>query len=96
MCRDTVAEKLEEMSLKMTAHDDEAMAAADKEMEERANRVKHLLSQRYQGLKNDQVRFLHVKFFLPPLFPTAYHIVFFHGKIERRKNMRVRCNWNER
>ncbi|KAI2499727.1 protein kinase [Fragilaria crotonensis] len=38
----------------MTAHDDEAMAAADKEMEERANRVKHLLSQRYQGLKNDQ------------------------------------------
>lgn len=45
------------MSLKMTAQDDEAMAAADKEMEERANRVKHLLSLRYQGLKNDQVRF---------------------------------------
>ena len=39
----------------MTTQDDEAMAAADKEMEERAYRVKHLLSQRYQGLKNDQV-----------------------------------------
>ncbi len=59
MTGDTVAKKFDEMSLKMTAHDDEAMAmaAADKEMEERANRVKHLLSQRYQGLKNDQVRF---------------------------------------
>lgn len=31
--------------------DDEAVAAADKEMEERANRAKELLSQRHRGLK---------------------------------------------
>ena len=36
--------------------DEEAVAAADKEMEERANRAKELLSQRYVGLKRDQVR----------------------------------------
>ena len=40
----------------MTSQDDEAMARADKEMEERANRAKQLLSQRYRGLRNDQVR----------------------------------------
>eukprot|EP00957_Ditylum_brightwellii_P104939 7998344-Ditylum_brightwellii.AAC.1 len=38
------------------SHDqDEAMAAADKEMEERANRAKELLSSRYRGLRDDQV-----------------------------------------
>lgn len=36
--------------------DDEAVAAADKEMEERANRAKELLSQRYKGLRVQQVR----------------------------------------
>mmetsp|Transcript_6414 Transcript_6414/g.9726 ORF Transcript_6414/g.9726 Transcript_6414/m.9726 type:complete len:615 (-) Transcript_6414:554-2398(-) len=37
------------------SHDqDEAMAAADKEMEERANRAKELLSSRYRGLRDDQ------------------------------------------
>lgn len=35
--------------------DDEAVAAADKEMEERALRAKELLSQRYKGLKKNQV-----------------------------------------
>jgi hypothetical protein len=35
--------------------DDEAVAAADKEMEERANRAKELLSQRYKGLRIQQV-----------------------------------------
>ena len=35
--------------------DEEAVAAADKEMEERANRAKALLSQRYVGLKRQQV-----------------------------------------
>mmetsp|Transcript_23924 Transcript_23924/g.26674 ORF Transcript_23924/g.26674 Transcript_23924/m.26674 type:complete len:549 (-) Transcript_23924:176-1822(-) len=35
--------------------DEEAVAAADKEMEERANRAKELLSQRYVGLKQQQV-----------------------------------------
>mmetsp|Transcript_101616 Transcript_101616/g.152274 ORF Transcript_101616/g.152274 Transcript_101616/m.152274 type:complete len:540 (+) Transcript_101616:193-1812(+) len=41
----------------MSAHpitDEEAVAAADKEMEERANRAKALLSQRYVGLKKSQ------------------------------------------
>ena len=37
-------------------NDAEAVAAADKEMEERANRAKELLSQRYVGLKRSQVR----------------------------------------
>ena len=69
----------------MTAHDDEAMAAADKEMEERANRVKHLLSQRYQGLKNDQVRLRHGKFVIRPLFRSAYHVALFHGKLKGGK-----------
>jgi hypothetical protein len=36
--------------------DEEAVARADKEMEERANRAKELLSQRYRGLKTQQVR----------------------------------------
>ncbi len=35
--------------------DEEAVAAADKEMEERANRAKELLSRRYVGLKRQQV-----------------------------------------
>lgn len=36
--------------------DDDAVAAADKEMEERANRAKELLSRRYKGMKVQQVR----------------------------------------
>jgi hypothetical protein len=41
----------------MASHiDEDAVAAADKEMEERANRAKELLSQRYEGLKKKQVR----------------------------------------
>ena len=35
--------------------DEDAVAAADKEMEERANRAKELLSNRYVGLKRSQV-----------------------------------------
>jgi hypothetical protein len=35
---------------------DDAIASADKEMEERAKRAKELLSQRYRGLRNEQVR----------------------------------------
>jgi tRNA A-37 threonylcarbamoyl transferase component Bud32 len=38
-----------------TPLDEDAVAAADKEMEERANRAKMLLSQRYMGLKQHQV-----------------------------------------
>lgn len=37
-----------------TQDQDEALAAADKEMEERANRAKELLSSRYRGLRHDQ------------------------------------------
>lgn len=36
---------------------DDAIASADKEMEERAKRAKDLLSQRYSGLKTEQVRY---------------------------------------
>ena len=40
----------------MSSHKGEdAMAAADKEMEERANRAKELLSTRYRGMKHEQV-----------------------------------------
>jgi hypothetical protein len=39
----------------MATIDDDAVAAADKEMEERANRAKELLAQRYKGLKTQQV-----------------------------------------
>lgn len=37
------------------ALDEDAVARADKEMEERANRAKALLSNRYKGLKQGQV-----------------------------------------
>jgi hypothetical protein len=47
--------------------DDDAVAAADKEMEERANRAKELLSQRHKGLKSMQVSFL-LLFYLPRCF----------------------------
>jgi len=44
-------------SLSSTMADTEdAVAAADKQMEERAARAKALLSQRYTGLRTDQVR----------------------------------------
>lgn len=35
--------------------DDDAVAAADKEMEERANRAKEILANRHKGLKRAQV-----------------------------------------
>jgi hypothetical protein len=41
--------------------DEDAVAAADKEMEERANRAKELLSQRHKGLRVQQVRALCVR-----------------------------------
>ena len=43
----------------MASIDDDAVAAADKEMEERANRAKELLSGRYKGMKVQQVGFDH-------------------------------------
>lgn len=41
---------------------DDAVAAADKQMEERAARAKALLSQRYKGLRTDQVRYIYESF----------------------------------
>ena len=38
---------------------EDAVAAADKEMEERAARAKALLSNRYKGLRTEQVRKTH-------------------------------------
>lgn len=38
-----------------TVIEDDAIAAADKEMEERANRAKELLSQRYDAIRQHQV-----------------------------------------
>ena len=38
-----------------TVIEDDAIAAADKEMEERANRAKELLSQRYDAIRKNQV-----------------------------------------
>ena len=38
-----------------TVIEDDAIAAADKEMEERANRAKELLSQRYDAIRKHQV-----------------------------------------
>jgi hypothetical protein len=44
---------------------EDAVAAADKEMEERATRAKELLANRYHGLKNQQVSLL--------LFSVHFH-----------------------
>lgn len=44
-------------SLSSMADTEDAVAAADKQMEERAARAKALLAQRYQGLRTDQVIF---------------------------------------
>lgn len=41
-----------------TVIEDDAIAAADKEMEERANRAKELLSQRYDAIRQHQVSLL--------------------------------------
>ena len=41
-----------------TVIEDDAIAAADKEMEERANRAKELLSQRYDAIRQHQVSFI--------------------------------------
>jgi hypothetical protein len=44
-----------------TVIEDDAIAAADKEMEERANRAKELLSQRYDAIRQHQVRSLYLQ-----------------------------------
>ena len=36
------------------------VATADREMEEKANRAKEMLSRRYRGITNEQVRWLYV------------------------------------
>ena len=52
--------------------DDAAVAAADKEMEERANRAKELLSKRYTGLKAQQVCVASAVLFIPERFFKAH------------------------
>ena len=42
--------------------EDAAMAAADKELEERANRAKAILSARYSGLRKEQVCLANIVF----------------------------------
>ena len=49
---------------------EDAVAAADKEMEERANRAKELLANRYHGLKNQQVRLLYFSLCKQSLFDS--------------------------
>ena len=65
--------------------DEEAVAAADKEMEERANRAKELLSQRYVGLKRQQVSnrtfifFCLLKSHVGPFFVSSSEVCLFRS-----------------
>jgi hypothetical protein len=52
---DTITIRASSSSIMVDTED--AVAAADKEMEERAARAKALLANRYKGLRTDQVRF---------------------------------------
>jgi len=78
--------------------DDDAVAAADKEMEMRANRAKELLSQRYKGLKSHQVRILPVALyaFLPTATYRNCRIIRTHitHKTFRKQNIIERCTWS--
>ena len=47
-----------------TVIEDDAIAAADKEMEERANRAKELLSQRYDAIRQHQVSTFAINIFV--------------------------------
>jgi hypothetical protein len=79
--------------------DEEAVAAADKDMEERANRAKELLSQRYVGLKRQQVRIL-----LSWLYCTrslswltnSNLTLSFRISVNRKGAKLVKCNWSVR
>jgi len=85
--------------------DEEAVAAADKEMEARANRAKELLSQRYVGIQRQQVRcvgtwtslallstthvFRFSMFLFDPLL-SMYYVCCCHGCLRvRRKTARA-------
>ena len=61
--------------------DEEAVAAADKEMEERANRAKELLSQRYVGLKRQQVSTLNFQYILCFISKHNKSGIFYYQKI---------------
>jgi len=62
------------MTSRVAVDHDEAMATADKEMEERANRARQLLSDRYRGLRNDQVSTCcHESFVRSLTFSTLSH-----------------------
>lgn len=90
--------------------DEDAVAAADKEMEERANRAKELLSQRYVGLKRQQVRAIILRYYnllLVGLFPacrcfsSSSFVVLIVLLCSCFPNFRkpvkaVRCSWNDK
>ena len=79
--------------------DEEAVAAADKEMEERANRAKELLSRRYVGLKRHQVSLCLSRLWC--WIQKALTFFFSHGihsnfVYYRKPNRTVKCSWNVR
>jgi len=83
------------MSQPPTGIDDEAVAAADKEMEERANRAKELLSQRYKGLKAHQVRsFVHSYISLSSACFHLLTIQTIHIHTRRNKSTTAKWRWN--
>lgn len=69
--------------------DEDAVAAADKEMEERANRAKELLSQRYRGLKKHQVRARQI------IARVSNEVVLTHSN-RRKTSSCARCNSNDK
>lgn len=73
---------------------DDSMASADKEMEERAKRAKELLSQRYRGLRSEQVRFsMDVLFLLRSLYSAGSHLedLDFFPKLNRHTGSEIRA-----
>lgn len=73
--------------------DEEAVAAADKEMEERANRAKELLSQRYDGIRAQQVC-NHVVFFCTFLFETHFSSHAVGGEALSENSSRTTNDWS--
>ena len=83
----------------MATQIDEDVAAADKEMEERAKRAKELLSQRYTGLKKQQVGCAGVPRTLARGMsknPILIIMICYGVSNYRSKSIAERCSWKER
>lgn len=66
-----------------TVIEDDAIAAADKEMEERANRAKELLSQRYDAIRQHQVSLLlYIQYCTRNIFNILTHSFCFDNLIK--------------